>query len=314
VGSRPVHLKVFISSPDDVYDERMLAIDVINRVQYDPFVRGLITLEAVAWDWPAGVVALPATMTPQAAITGGLTRPSDCDIVIVILWARMGTPLPYPQYQKESGAPYRSGTDWEFHHAIRAAAKVGRPHVLVYERTQRVLFDPDARDFDERVTQRRLVQDFFAEFSDTVSGAAIRGRIRYSTPDEFRQQFELQLRSILKRVIGTERLSLPTDSQRESPSAGFWEGSPFPGLRAFTPVDAPIFFGRGHEIDEIVRKISEERFVSVTGSSGSGKSSIVGAGGHSQNREGGNRRLSSLDSTNVRLHNTAVARTAFVAR
>ncbi|MGH9455461.1 MAG: hypothetical protein ACRD2O_15990, partial [Terriglobia bacterium] len=55
-------------------------------------------------------------------------------------------------------------------------------------------------------------------------------------------------------------------------------GSPFPGLRAFTDRDAPIFFRRGRETDELVDRINHNRFVTVVGASGSGKSSLVWAG------------------------------------
>ena len=39
-------------------------------------------------------VAMPATLTPQEAVNRGLPRPSACDCVVVVLWARVGTPLP----------------------------------------------------------------------------------------------------------------------------------------------------------------------------------------------------------------------------
>jgi hypothetical protein len=57
-----------------------------------------------------------------------------------------------------------------------------------------------------------------------------------------------------------------------------WQGSPFPGLRYFTEADAPIFFGRNTETKELLNKIASHRFVAVIGASGSGKSSLVGAG------------------------------------
>jgi hypothetical protein len=58
-----------------------------------------------------------------------------------------------------------------------------------------------------------------------------------------------------------------------------WRGSPFPGLRAFAPEDAPIFFGRGRETGGLVRRLAEGcRFLAVVGASGSGKSSLVAAG------------------------------------
>jgi formylglycine-generating enzyme required for sulfatase activity len=57
-----------------------------------------------------------------------------------------------------------------------------------------------------------------------------------------------------------------------------WQGSPFPGLRPFTPDDAAIFFGRGQETTELLARVQRERFVAVVGASGSGKSSLVAAG------------------------------------
>lgn len=36
-----------------------------------------------------------------------------------------------------------------------------------------------------------------------------------------------------------------------------WTGSPFPGLRACTPADEPIFFGRRRETDTLVAKLCD---------------------------------------------------------
>ena len=54
--------------------------------------------------------------------------------------------------------------------------------------------------------------------------------------------------------------------------------SPFPGLRSFTPEESEYFFGRDRESEEIVLKLLRNRFVAITGASGSGKSSIVLSG------------------------------------
>jgi hypothetical protein len=54
--------------------------------------------------------------------------------------------------------------------------------------------------------------------------------------------------------------------------------NPFPGLRAFSPVDAHLFFGRALNSDEVINKLLQNRLVSVIGSSGSGKSSLVFSG------------------------------------
>lgn len=54
--------------------------------------------------------------------------------------------------------------------------------------------------------------------------------------------------------------------------------NPFPGLRPFSIDDCHIFFGREGQIDDILLKISKNRFITVMGYSGSGKSSLMFCG------------------------------------
>jgi tetratricopeptide (TPR) repeat protein/energy-coupling factor transporter ATP-binding protein EcfA2 len=54
--------------------------------------------------------------------------------------------------------------------------------------------------------------------------------------------------------------------------------NPFPGLRPFEPDEDHLFFGREKQTDEVLRKLRTNRFLLVTGSSGSGKSSLVRSG------------------------------------
>ena len=53
---------------------------------------------------------------------------------------------------------------------------------------------------------------------------------------------------------------------------------PYPGLRPFTAQQAHLFFGREEQTDELVRRLRLRRLLAVTGTSGSGKSSLVQAG------------------------------------
>ena len=55
-------------------------------------------------------------------------------------------------------------------------------------------------------------------------------------------------------------------------------GNPFPGLRPFSIDECHLFFGREGQADEILVKLSENRFVTVMGYSGSGKSSLMYCG------------------------------------
>jgi len=54
--------------------------------------------------------------------------------------------------------------------------------------------------------------------------------------------------------------------------------NPFPGLRPFQADEDHLFFGREKETDELLRRLRQNRFLSVVGTSGSGKSSLVRSG------------------------------------
>lgn len=54
--------------------------------------------------------------------------------------------------------------------------------------------------------------------------------------------------------------------------------NPFPGLRSFEPDEDHLFFGRESRIDEILARLRRSRFLSVVGTSGSGKSSLIRSG------------------------------------
>ena len=56
------------------------------------------------------------------------------------------------------------------------------------------------------------------------------------------------------------------------------KANPFPGLRPFGVDECHLFFGRENQVDEILLKLSENRFVSLLGYSGSGKSSLMYCG------------------------------------
>jgi hypothetical protein len=54
--------------------------------------------------------------------------------------------------------------------------------------------------------------------------------------------------------------------------------NPFPGLRPFEADEDHLFFGREKEIDELLRRLRLSRFLSIVGTSGCGKSSLVRSG------------------------------------
>jgi WD40 repeat protein len=58
----------------------------------------------------------------------------------------------------------------------------------------------------------------------------------------------------------------------------FNEFNPFPGLRPFAPDDSDLFFGRDVESEEVIGKLLKNRYVTVLGASGIGKSSLISCG------------------------------------
>ena len=88
-------------------------------------------------------------------------------------------------------------------------------------------------------------------------------RVRLDCADPARWPAEMaRLRELLKRgAPPSEELACP-----------------YPGLIAFGPEQAGLFFGRDRESDEISRLVRQHGFLLVIGPSGSGKSSLVSAG------------------------------------
>ena len=53
---------------------------------------------------------------------------------------------------------------------------------------------------------------------------------------------------------------------------------PYPGLRPYLYEEADLFFGRSEQINRMLTRLDDDRFLAVVGGSGSGKSSLVRAG------------------------------------
>ncbi len=63
-----------------------------------------------------------------------------------------------------------------------------------------------------------------------------------------------------------------------APATAHYTGRIYPGLRPFETEDALLFFGRDKQVDELLRRLEDTRFLGVVGLSGCGKSSLVRAG------------------------------------
>jgi len=71
---------------------------------------------------------------------------------------------------------------------------------------------------------------------------------------------------------------LSEDKQNDEISRNNEKLNPFPGPRPFNVEDSHLFFGREGQSTEILSKLAENRFISVLGASGIGKSSLIASG------------------------------------
>lgn len=265
-------IRIFISSPGDVTEERAILRKLIGDLQYDPFLRGQVTIEEISWDRPGAEVPLLASLTPQEALERGIPMPGECDIVVVVMWSRMGTPLAKP-YVKPDGTEYLSGTEWEYLNAVTAARSSGRPEVLLYRRTAEVresLRDPG---WGEKLTQLNRVDQFFAKTRNS-DGSIETGYNSYPDPASFQDLVEGHLRLVIKRLLDERGSSNRDSTPRPLPMPAF------PGLRSFREGDSIVYFGRERETSELINRLADPRcqMLAVIGASGTGKSSLVHAG------------------------------------
>jgi len=79
-----------------------------------------------------------------------------------------------------------------------------------------------------------------------------------------------------------------TDAEEQAKVMGF---SPYPGLATFREEDAPFFFGRDAQADNLAQAVRAKAFITLVGPSGSGKSSLIQAGLFPRLRRGRHSRL-----------------------
>ena len=132
-------VRIFISSPGDVAEERDRARQVVEQLRRR-YV-GKIELKSVLWE----DLPLQADMSFQQGIDMVLSMEQGIDIAVFILWSRLGSPLG-SLILKPDGSSYRSGTEREFDLVMAARRQSGSdtPKVLVYRRIPRVFALPHA--------------------------------------------------------------------------------------------------------------------------------------------------------------------------
>jgi WD40 repeat protein len=258
--------RVFISSPGDVAEERVVANNLVRRLadEYAEYLH----VEPVFWEHEP----LLATETFQKQIP----PPHDCDVWVCILWSRLGTRLP-ASLTRADGSRYASGTEYEFEDALSGFRQNGHPQPLVYFKTADPVVSLRDAKLEERIAQKNALDAFYRKwFIDETEGTATLASHRFKTTAEFEELLEHHLRKLLDARVAAIGKELEVKS-------AWTKGSPFRGLDVFQIDDAPIFFGRTSAISDVLIALRSNAadgrgFALITGVSGGGKSSLVRAG------------------------------------
>jgi hypothetical protein len=262
-------LRIFVSSPADVKAVREIAALTIERLAQD-YAR-FLAIEPYLWENEA--------MVASGHFQDSLEPPSAFDVVVLIVWSRLGTLLPAQtavrEYRGIDGRTPVTGTEWEFEEALQAAKKGGAPEILVYRNRKPAPFDTgDPRLFEAQAQQLKALNGFwerhFAD-QDTFIGA----HTSFTSDAEFAAAFESHLRKLLEKRVAS------LTSKQADPAAAVWTRAPFRGLEAYEFEHAPIFFGQDEALVKAMLQLAanaESGSAFLLGASGSGKSSLVKAG------------------------------------
>jgi hypothetical protein len=184
-------LRVFVSSPGDVAYERRIAQKVLEKLveQFASVVR----IEPFFWEHEP----LVATATFQASIV----PPAETDIVVCILWARLGTRLP-PTIHRPDGSTYASGTEYEFENAVEGFRRSGVPDLLVYRKTAEPLASlRDEKQLLDRLAQKRALDDFVEKWFHGEDGTLVAAFHQFDAPTGLEQLLETHLRKLIERRL-----------------------------------------------------------------------------------------------------------------
>ena len=294
-------IRVFVSSSGDVQKERNLADRVIRSIaaefnlpvndahsnfqrlaeanvgpengapETEPENHGKLILCPYFWEYQR--------LQPGEGYHGQIPNTGEFDLVICILWSRLGTP-PVPMLRMPDGSAPGSGTDYEIAWALdRANKNRGVPVLRVYRNGSKPT--PPLEPKEEREAFGRQwdsVQEFFAHWEKNIE-AGLSGKVdNYHSLEEFEELFRKQFRDFLAGQVEQE-----LGQKISSRKVRRWKSSPFRGLNVFDFEHAPIFYGRTKAIGEVLEALEEQLrgqrpFALVVGASGSGKSSLLRAG------------------------------------
>ncbi|MCW8107935.1 tetratricopeptide repeat protein [Alteromonas ponticola] len=247
--------RIFVSSPGDVAVERTLVGSVVERLKAKFGHRSHIKL--ILWE------QLP--LNASDSFQPQLPASSECELFLLILWKRIGTPLPDSALPDGYDGPI-TGTEFEFLSALKSQKNKGKPTIWVYRK-----INPNKKSGLDEVDI--FFEKYFLDSQQRLSKAFH----QFNTTTDFEYQLEAHLNIWLDE-------NLPTVSDDELLKIEKWQsGNPYLGLKPFRFSQANVFRGRAAAVAESIERLKSKSaqghpFLLIMGMSGSGKSSLLRAG------------------------------------
>lgn len=171
------HIKIFISSPNDLLHEREVCRQSISQMNEMIGEYFSVTFSSYTWENSIEAVGMgnPMSRVPS---------PSEYDIYIGMLWNHFGT---HTKHEDNDGIEYQSGTFEEFMNAYNSFVEKKSPEVLFF----RKLGCEKETDSD----QKRKIDGFFSNFSTDGAFSGIYGT--FAKDDELAHK----VRSLLMHYV-----------------------------------------------------------------------------------------------------------------
>jgi tetratricopeptide (TPR) repeat protein len=270
-GANGKAFRIFVSSPGDLGDERLTCARVIERIK-DEFAH-VARIESILWE--------QEPLTADASFQDQIPLPSETDLVVIMIWSRLGYRL-HSRYKEAEDSEAPTGTIFEFRNALRGRRTSAdhRPDIMVYRKTAEPP-KPSVKNEEaylRTIEEWKKVESFFNSqyFRQQGEGSFTGAYHTFQRAADFEENIYAHLRKLIERRLGA--------ASEDAARPPVWSaGSPFRGLEFFDFKHSPIFFGRSGAAAEVRDALRRQAgrgtaFVLVMGMSGGGKSSLVRAG------------------------------------
>src|SRR6267378_6066115 len=292
-------IDILVSSSEDVQNERSVAerlirwvaaeLDVPLSVSYSNWPRGPkqeneTNARPTSDNGEDGLLLCPYFWEHQDSkaepeYCEHMRNPGQYDLVINILWSRLGT-RSAPMFVLPDGSPPGSATEYEVAWVLDQSKRTpGFPGLHVYRNRTTPAAPLEPKEKRENLSRQwDAVQEFCAAWEKNAGTEFRECCHDYQDLEEFENLFGEHFRGFLARQLDRE-IGLKKGLRKVRDL----ESNPFRGLNFFDFEHAALYHGRTKAVGEVLDALKNQAtakkpFVLVLGPAGSGKSSLVRAG------------------------------------